>query len=599
MNRAPATSYSLVPPLPAPPRVAGFRLRLLVSMMLLVAGIVALALYLAQSGMAASFERELQRDFQAQIAVLHQAREVRRAALEERARVLVRRSRIQAALEDGALDLLYPNAEDELRDILSPGGESAGDAAGRGLRAEFYRFLDRAGAVIPPTVPPAVGVLRADEEAQLALPGRATQQIGYLRRSGADGGETLSEVIAVPIVSLESAEVIAALVLGFKPYDLGTDRSHSGVKSGIWMGGRLHSTALPPAAVPVLAAELSARAARQGGSTTPVRVTIEGRAHLLFWKQLNPASAFPAAYEISVYPLDELFARQRQLRWQVLGAGGLLFLVGLAGSHVASKRLSAPVERLAVDSEEDRARRARAEAALEMTSAELQRAARFSADASHQLKTPVTVLRAGLEELLARDNLTPAECEQLSGLIHQTYRLSSLIEDLLLLSRMDAGRLKLQLAPINLTELIAASLDDLSALPDELSLAVDTDFPAKLTILGEKRYTAMILQNLLENARKYNHPGGRIRVTAQTPGESVRLTIANTGRPISAAAQAHVFERFHRGEIGENVPGYGLGLNLARELARLHGGDLRLLRSDDSWTEFEVTFRVATVAAAT
>ena len=63
-------------------------------------------------------------------------------------------------------------------------------------------------------------------------------------------------------------------------------------------------------------------------------------------------------------------------------------------------------------------------------------------------------------------------------------------------------------------------------------------------------------------------------------------------RPIPAAAQEHIFERFHRGLAGENITGHGLGLNLARELARLHGGDVRLVRSDDDWTEFEVRFRL-------
>jgi signal transduction histidine kinase len=260
----------------------------------------------------------------------------------------------------------------------------------------------------------------------------------------------------------------------------------------------------------------------------------------------------------------------------VMGAGALLLLLGLAASHIASARLSAPVEKLAVDSE---------------------RSARFSADASHQLKTPVTVLRAGLEELLTRDNLTPEECDQLSALIHQTYRLSTLIEDLLLLSRMDAGRLKLEAAPVNLTQLIEASVDDLSAVPDEMEVKLETEFPSELHVLGEKRYTAIILQNLLENARKYNRPGGRIRVVARQDGDVARLSVSNNGRPIPAATQAHIFERFHRAAMGENVPGYGLGLNLARELARLHGGDLRLVRSDANWTEFEVSFRVVPAAA--
>jgi signal transduction histidine kinase len=177
------------------------------------------------------------------------------------------------------------------------------------------------------------------------------------------------------------------------------------------------------------------------------------------------------------------------------------------------------VEKLAVDSATHLAGRARAEAALESTSEELQRAARFSADASHQLKTPVTVLRAGLEELLARDHLSVAERESLSALVHQTYRLSGVIEDLLLLSRLDAGRLRLDLAPVDLAALIAASVDDLSALPDDSELAVETDLPPALLVSAERRYAALILQNLLENARKYNRSGGRIRIAARVAAD--------------------------------------------------------------------------------
>jgi signal transduction histidine kinase len=256
-----------------------------------------------------------------------------------------------------------------------------------------------------------------------------------------------------------------------------------------------------------------------------------------------------------------------------------------------------PVEQLAADSAVNRAHRQRAEAALKMTSEELQRAARFSADASHQLKTPITVLRAGLEELLARPGITAAEQEELAALIHQTFRLGNIIEDLLLLSRMEAGRLRLELAPLDLSALIAGWLDDLSALPDELDLRVESDVPPGLRILGERRYTSLILQNLLENARKYNHPGGAIRIATKPEGEIVALCIGNSGPTIPPAVREHIFERFHRGAIGENVPGYGLGLNLARELARLHGGELFLNRSEHGWTEFMVCFRLAPAPA--
>jgi len=576
-------------PGPSPSRVAGFRRRLLVAMMLVISGCTALALYFAQRNLEANVEHDLQRQFQAELTALHNIQETRQAAMLERCRALVRRPRIHAALEDNALDLLYPSAEDELHDVMGGVDEPPAEPA---LHARFYRFLDRAGRVISPPDPEKTGRLSPEEEEQLALNGVPDrQQLGYLPGRPGDAVAELSEVVTMPIVSSENGEVIAALVLGFKPVQPGG--AGSGIRSGVWVNGRLYASSFDAAAQAVLSGEVwRAAGSAPEHAESSIRLPIDGVPQLLFYKRLNPGSLFPPAYEVCVYPLAELQARQRQLRWQVLGVGGLLLLGGLGASHVLSARLSRPVEKLEVDSAEDRTLRARAEAALELTSAELQRSARFSADASHQLKTPVTVLRAGLEELLARENLTPDECDQLSALIHQTYRLSSVIEDLLLLSRMDAGRLHLVFSPVNLTQLIEASLDDLGALPDELNLAVETDFPPDLYLAGEKRFTSLILQNLLENARKYNRPGGRIRITAREEEGRVFLAIGNTGRPIPPQAQAHIFERFHRGAMGENVPGYGLGLNLARELARLHQGELRLVRSDDEWTEFEASFRL-------
>ena len=563
MNHAPVHSCEL-PAASPPARVAGFRTKLLIAMMLLVCAITALALYFAQHSVAASFERDLAREYQAELGALHHAQQIRHAALVERCHALLRRPRIIAALEEDYE--LYPNAEPELRDVMEGGAVNPAGASGNGLHAQFYRFLDRRGALIPAPHDRA-GPLALEEAALLSLPGAPDRQhVGYLLRAD----RTLAEVIAMPMFSTETGEVIAALVLGFKPFEIG-GKGPNEMKSGIWLNGRLHTVSLgAPAAAAVDRLMHGPSAPGHDEISTPIM--IEGMAHLLFAKRLNPGSLYPPALEVCVFPLADLVNRQRQLRWQVVGAGTVLLLVGLAASHFASGRLSAPVERLALDSE---------------------RSARFSADASHQLKTPVTVLRAGLEELLAQDNLTPEECNQLAALIHQTYRLSTLIEDLLLLSRMDSGRLELQLSALNLTELIEASLDDLSALPDELGLEIETAFPADLYILGEKRHTAIILLNLLENARKYNRRGGIIRITARQDGDAVLLSIANTGQPIPAPARAHIFERFHRGAIGENVPGYGLGLNLARELARLHQGDLRLNRSDADWTEFEACFRRA------
>jgi signal transduction histidine kinase len=98
----------------------------------------------------------------------------------------------------------------------------------------------------------------------------------------------------------------------------------------------------------------------------------------------------------------------------------------------------------------------------------------------------------------------------------------------------------------------------------------------------------MIVQNLVENAVKYNTPGGRIRVEARALNGEVQLTIGNTGRQIPKERTGLLFERFYRVCGAERVPGHGLGLSVARELARAHGGDVELVRSDGSWTEMRV-----------
>lgn len=586
MSIAPASTTPAAPPA----RGTGFRTKLLVAMMLVVSAVTALGLYFSERNLATRVEEEHEREFQTEFASLQRTRDLRHAALVERCRALVRKPRIHAALEDNALDLLYPSAADELRDMMErPGAPAAtADSAAPALRARFYRFLDRRGAVIAPKNPAAVGALTAAEEAALTLPRAPEQpQLGYLAQPGTGA---LAEVLTMPIISTETGEVIAALALGFKPF--AAPAAAPGMTRALWLAAWPRSSPLGSAAATATADEV------RRAEADAIRLSLAGTPHLVFAKRLNPDSQYAPAYEVCAFPLTDLFVRRDELRWRVLSSGALVLLLGLGASHLLAARLSAPVEKLAVDSAENLAQRTRAEAALEHTTEELQRSARFSADASHQLKTPVTVLRAGLEELLARENLTPAECQEISALIHQTYRLSGVIEDLLLLSRLDAGRLRVDFAPLDLAPLIAASLDDLSAVPDSLELTVETDLPVTLLVAGEKRYTALILQNLLENARKYNQPAGRVRVAARLDGARAVLTVGNTGRTIPPAAQSHIFERFHRGGMGENVPGYGLGLNLARELARLHGGDLRLARSADGWTEFEVSFRLAPATPA-
>jgi signal transduction histidine kinase len=215
-------------------------------------------------------------------------------------------------------------------------------------------------------------------------------------------------------------------------------------------------------------------------------------------------------------------------------------------------------------------------------------ATRFSADASHQLKTPVAVLRAGLDHLAATvDSSLTVEIE---GLRHQTRRLSALIDDLLLLAQSDAGRLVLEAEETDLAPLIASALDDLDVLVHERGIAVHTDLAGRLPARADPRRIKLILQNLIENAAKYTPDGGIIRMMTSVVNQEVVIVLSNSGAMIVEDDRSAIFERFRRGSaVGENIRGHGLGLNIARELAKAHGGDLRYDPTEDGLNSFSLT----------
>lgn len=224
-------------------------------------------------------------------------------------------------------------------------------------------------------------------------------------------------------------------------------------------------------------------------------------------------------------------------------------------------------------------------------------AVRFASDASHQLKTPVTVMRAAIESLLADAALRPEQAAVLNDVLDQTRRLSSLTDGLLLLARADAGGIKSYPDEADLIPILTRCIEDAEVLGSNLQIKIEHDFPGSLPALAAPQQTEQILLNLLENAVKYNHRGGVIRVKAGSRREGVFVTISNTGVPIPLDRAPWIFDRFARGDSDETRAGYGLGLSIARELATAQGGDLRLLRSDMEATEFEL--RLAKPAAKT
>ncbi len=215
-------------------------------------------------------------------------------------------------------------------------------------------------------------------------------------------------------------------------------------------------------------------------------------------------------------------------------------------------------------------------------------AVRFASDASHQLKTPVTVMRAAIEALLADATLRPAQAAVLNDLLDQTRRLSSLTEGLLLLARADAGGIATQAGDVDLVPILERCIEDAEVLGSNQDIRIEHELPASLRAFADPQRTEQILLNLLENAVKYNRHGGLIRVTADERRDGIFVTVSNSGVPIPPDRMPWIFDRFARGGRDESRAGHGLGLSIARELANAQGGDVRLVRSDSEATEFEL-----------
>lgn len=203
-------------------------------------------------------------------------------------------------------------------------------------------------------------------------------------------------------------------------------------------------------------------------------------------------------------------------------------------------------------------------------------ASRFSGDAAHELRTPLTILQGQVER--AMTEAVPGSPMQalLSGILDETGRLATILRKLLLLSRADAGRMRLQLERVELDDILEALAEDARMLAPRLRITLDAT--PHLAVSADMSLLHQVLGNLVSNAVKYNVENGWIRIEARKLQGFVVITVSNSSHGIAADARDKVFERFFRTDASHsrNIEGTGLGLSLSREIARAHGGDLSL-----------------------
>lgn len=220
-------------------------------------------------------------------------------------------------------------------------------------------------------------------------------------------------------------------------------------------------------------------------------------------------------------------------------------------------------------------------AMLDRLQASYQQAVRFSADAAHELKTPLAVLQGEIEQALRDTESGVTAAPSLFALVPEICRLKAIVEKLLLLSKADAGRLHLMLEPANLVELVEESIEDAAILGPELT--IERELPREAWVSVDRCLMRQVLQNLTSNAVKYNRQGGMIRYHMLHSEEGVILEIANTGPPIMPEHRERVFDRFYRCDTSRSPAedGVGLGLSLAREIVTAHHGELRLKQAEN------------------
>lgn len=219
---------------------------------------------------------------------------------------------------------------------------------------------------------------------------------------------------------------------------------------------------------------------------------------------------------------------------------------------------------------------------------------RFTSDASHELKTPLALMRAEVEFALGSPGLALPQRELLSDLIEQCTQLSQIVDGLLFLSRADDRRLEIGRSAVDLVALVRDLSEDAEILVERSTLTLECEMPRELFVPGDLPLLRRAVMNLIDNAIKYNKTGGTVVLSVSVNGENAVLSVRNTGPGLTTDAQERVFHRFYRSDLSHSkeTAGHGLGLSIAREIARAHGGDVTLLRSDSAWTEFSFVLPV-------
>jgi signal transduction histidine kinase len=202
----------------------------------------------------------------------------------------------------------------------------------------------------------------------------------------------------------------------------------------------------------------------------------------------------------------------------------------------------------------------------------------FTLHASHELKTPLTVIHGELETALRDARLAGTERERLESELDEIQRLTKIVDGLTLLTKAGAGQITLARESVRLDELVREACADAQSLARPYNVQISLGACDEVAVTGDRHRLRQLLLNLTDNSIKYNRPNGTVQLALRRTGEAAELTISNTGPGISSEILPRIFEPFFRGDASHShaVDGCGLGLSIAHWIATAHGGKIQI-----------------------
>jgi len=297
---------------------------------------------------------------------------------------------------------------------------------------------------------------------------------------------------------------------------------------------------------------------------------------------------------------------------------GLPFIVAcsVAGGYLLVNRALRPVNQIADRAERITSRNLNERLPLMKTGDELERLSaalnrmiarldeafqhinRFSADVSHELRTPLTILRGELEFIAEQQRLSPDVLDTVGSALEEIDRLTKIVENLLSISRVDAGEIRMNQQRINLAELARSTAEQMQLLADEKSMALRYSLQPGVEVQGDPSRLKQILVNLLDNAIRYTADEGWVEIAVYSEGAKGILKVTDNGVGISAESLPHLFERFYRADKARSrySGGAGLGLSIVKSICVAHGGNVSVTSQEGEGSCFCVELPLAASA---